>query len=167
MGLLSLDWSSSLLGIVSWFLTRVLIITTIIFYVLVPLFYISFWEIYRKAGKKNWSFVVPVWGTMVYSEIAWMNKWLWFIPYVWGLCGLFVWNNNPSWAFPLFVIRLDIVVILWALIWFVIVNYRVARRFGRWKFASILNAIIIFMPITTLILWLWKYQYLWESENLE
>lgn len=166
--LLSLDdWGISLLSVLWWFFKRVFIIITIILNIFVPLFYVSFWEIYRKAGKKNWSFIVPVWGTMVYSEIAWMNKWLWFVPWVWVLCSFFVWKSNPLWAFSLFVIRLDIAVMLWALLWLVIANYRIARRFWRWVFASILNALIIFIPITTLVLWLWKCQYLWESENLE
>jgi len=51
------------------------------------------------------------------------------------------------------------------LIWFIIASYRIARRYEWWVLASVLHAIIIFMPITTLVLGLWDYHYQWTEKK--
>jgi len=143
-------WAMALL-LWLWFWAIILIVLLAIYCCLLIL---STWEVYRKAGKKLWAFLVPFWGTMVYSKIAGMSKWLWLLPWlsaIWVFCQGFVWSG-AYW------IILDILsIISW--LWLIIANYRVARRYGWNIFASILHALIIFCPITILVLWLGNYQY--------
>jgi hypothetical protein len=54
------------------------------------------------------------------------------------------------WAMVTFSVAgvLSLITLILCIVW----NYRIARRFGWSKFASVLN--IFFVPITTLFLWL-------------
>ena len=155
------NWAMAiLLGLWFW-----VVVSLILVFILRCLYILSHWEVYRKAGKKLWAFLVPFWGTMVYSEIAWINKWIWLLPRLWAIFPLFwvIWWTD-SWVLGIIALIFSIA----TLIWWIIVNYRVARRYGWWKFTSILH--IIFYPITILVLWLWNYKYEWtvkkEAETL-
>lgn len=121
------------------------------------------WEVYRKAGKKLRAFLVPFWGTMVYSEIAGIKKWTWLLPWLLAIVSIF-WTFSTSWTSlkrALGIIALILAIA--TLIWWIVANYRIARRYGWWKFASVLH--IIFFPITVLVLWLWNYKYQWAVKK--
>lgn len=149
--LLSLIWGLSAIA---------LAILGYCFFVYGSLFPISLREIYRKAGKKWWAFLVPFWWTMVYSEIGWMSKWLWLLPWLPTIC-VYLARVMPINVYSILIMVLSIL----ALIWVIVVNYRVARRYGWNVFASILHAIIIFLPITILVLWLGNYKYQGKKES--
>lgn len=141
-----------------WLFWVVLIYLMFAYFALLP---ISAWEIYRRAGKKGWAFLVPFWGSMVYSEIAGMSKWLWLLPWFVTIRGLFqgiVWSG-------VYWIVLNVLSII-SLIWLIVANYRVARRYGWNIFLSILHAILIFTPITFLVLGLGNYKYQAKSETV-
>ena len=149
---ISLDWME---WIKSFFSAVSLIFSIVIFLVwlLYSLFAIANYEVFKKAGKKWREFLVPVYGTMVQSEIAWLNKLIWIIPWlvtILAYCNSFI----PE----------DIYTIIgmggWLLsfLWYIIINYRIARRFNWWVWASI--CYVIFWPIAVIILGLWKSQYI-------
>ena len=141
-----------------WLFWVVLIYLMFAYFALLP---ISAWEIYRRAGKKGWAFLVPFWGTMVYSKIAGISKWLWLLPWlvtIWGLFQGIVWSG-------VYWIVLNVLSII-SLIWLIVANYRVARRYGWNIFLSILHAILIFTPITFLVLGLGNYKYQAKSETV-
>lgn len=126
-------------------------------YVFATLQPISKWEIYRKAGKKGWAFLIPFWGTMVYSEIWGINQWFWLLPWIawiWGICIWFI-DKEIYW-----VVMCILIFIAW--IWWIVATYRIARKYGWGVFASILH--VLFTPITSLILWLGNYKYEGKSE---
>ena len=58
-----------------------------------------------------------------------------------------------------------IVLLIATLIWLIVANYRIARRYGWNIFASILHAILIFCPITFLVLGIGNYKYQAKSEE--
>ena len=122
---------------------------------------ISKWEIYRKAGKKGWAFLVPIWGTMVRSEIAGMSKWLWLLPWLWVLCSYLVWIL-PMNVYSTLLLIFGVLTLRWV----IVTNYRIASRYGWNIFASILHALIIFCPITLLVLGLGNYRYQSKSESV-
>lgn len=169
----SFDWLSSWHENISWdILARVLwlwffaVIMGYCFFLYQCLMPISQREIYRKAGKKGWAWLVPFWGTMVYSEIAWMNKWWWICPWLLAIIPLFamsalMWwlGNEIRWILWI------ITFVLWIItfIWLIVANYRVARRYGWGVFCSILH--VLFYPITVLILGLGNYKYQGKEEN--
>jgi len=140
-----------------WLFWAALVYLIFVYFALLP---ISSWEIYRRAGKKGWAFLVPFWWTMVYSEIAGMNKWIWLLPWlisIWWCFDGIIWNGLYS--------NVLTVLSIISLIWLVIANYRVARRYGWNIFSSILHAIIIFCPITVLVLGLGNYKYEWKKSE--
>lgn len=139
-----------------WFAIWILIYLLFAYFSLLP---ISYREIYRRAGKKGWAWLVPFWGTMVYSEIAGMSKWLWLLPWLWAICTYLV-VVLPTNTYSILMTVFGII----TLIWLIVANYRIARRYGWSIFPSILHALIIFCPITVLVLWLWNYKYQWKSE---
>ena len=150
----TLGWSYwTILAIVSGFFW---IIAFIIFLwkIYQALFIISTWEIYKKAWKRWWAFLIPIYGTVVYSEIAETNKWLWIIPWLVPLAALWL-SFLDLWAMVTFSVAgvLSLITLILCIVW----NYRIARRFGWSKFASVLN--IFFVPITTLFLWLRNDEY--------
>lgn len=140
-----------------WLFWVALVYLMFVYFTLLP---ISWWEIYRKAGKKGWAFLVPFWGTMVYSEIAGMSKWLWLLPWLWVICTYLV-KVIPADVY--WIVMLVCVII--TLLWLIVCNYRIARRYGWNIFASILHAILIFCPITILVLGLGNYKYQAKSEE--
>lgn len=147
--------------ILAWWLWLFWILLAYFAFVYFALLPISAREIYRRAGKKGWAFLVPFWGSMVYSEIAGMSKWLWLLPWLVTIRGLFqgiVWSG-------VFWIILNILSII-SLIWLIVANYRVARRYGWNIFLSILHSILIFTPITFLVLGLGNYKYQAKSETV-
>ena len=160
----SLDqWTMSLL---LWGLWLAWILFSFLAYVYWGLVILAQWEVYRKAGKKLWTFLIPFWWTMVYSEIAGIKKWTWILPWLLAIVPLFVasallwWSGNGiKWVLWIVILVLSIA----TLIWWIVANYRVARRYGWGKFASILH--VIFFPITVLVLWLWNYQYQWQVKK--
>ena len=126
-------------------------------YVFTALQPISKWEIYRKAGKKGWAFLIPFWGTMVYSEIGGISQWFWLLPWIawiWSLCIWFI-DKEIYW-----IVMLILIFIAW--IWWIVATYRIARKYGWGVFASILH--VLFTPITSLILWLGNYKYEGKSK---
>lgn len=150
----TLGWSYwTILAIVSGFFW---IIAFIVFLwkIYQALFIISTWEIYKKAWKRWWAFLIPIYGTVVYSEIAETNKWLWIIPWLVPLAALWL-SFLDLWAMVTFSVAgvLSLITLILCIVW----NYRIARRFGWSKFASVLN--IFFVPITTLFLWLRNDEY--------
>ena len=150
----TLGWSYwTILAIVSGFFW---IIAFIVFLwkIYQALFIISTWEIYKKAWKRWWAFLIPIYGTVVYSEIAETNKWLWIIPWLVPLV-VFWLGFLDLWAMVTFSVAgvLSLITLILCIVW----NYRIARRFGWSKFASVLN--IFFVPITTLFLWLRNDEY--------
>lgn len=159
-GLSSSNLNPAILALAGWLWLAVWIFCYLLFayFCLLP---ISWWEIYRRAGKRGRAWLVPFRGTMVYSEIAGMSKWLWLLPWLWVICTYFV-GVLPWDVFSLIMTVLSIL----TLIWVIVANYCIARRYGWNIFASILHAIIIFMPITALVLGLWNYKYQRKSEEV-
>ena len=159
-------WSMALL----WGLWLWMMIFSYLAFIFGGLVLLAQWEVYRKAGKKLWAFLIPFWGTMVYSEIAGMKKWSWILPWLLVIvewCWTFAmmsWSSAARRVMGIIVVVLSIA----TLVWWIMANYRVARRFWWGKFASILH--ILFFPITVIIIWLWNYQYQWvvkkESETI-
>lgn len=126
-------------------------------YVFATLQPISKWEIYRKAGKKGWAFLIPFWGSMVYSEIGGINKWVWLLPWITWIFGFCAWiMSGKVYGIIMFIL------VLASLIWWIVATYRIARKYGWGVFASILH--VLFTPITSLILWLGNYKYEGKSE---
>lgn len=153
--------ASPLARILAWWLWLFWVILIYLIFAYFALLPISAWEIYRRAGKKGWAFLVPFWGSMVYSEIAGMSKWLWLLPWlvtIWGFFQGIVWSG-------VYWIVLNVLSII-SLIWLIVANYRVARRYGWNIFLSILHAILIFTPITFLVLGLGNYKYQAKSETV-
>ena len=149
-----------------WGISFIYLILGYLVFIYANLLPISQWEIYRKAGKKGWAFLIPFWWTMVYSEIAWMNKWRWLLPWILAIIPIF-WTGAMAWwsAIRRVLGLLVIVLFIATLIWLIIANYRTARRFGWGKFASVLHAILILCRVTIPVLWLWKYRYLPNVEE--
>ena len=155
-----------LIRILAWWLGLFWVVLFYLLYVYCTLVPISFWEVYRKAGKKGWAFLVPFWGTMAYSEIAGMSKWRWLLPWILAIIPIFwtvamVWGSAVKRVLGLLVI----VLLISTLIWLIVTNYRIARRYGWNIFASILHAILIFCPITFLVLGIGNYKYQAKSEE--
>ena len=128
---------------------------SIIFYFIAVYFSllpISMWEIYRKAGKRGWAFLVPVYWTMVYSEIWGLNKWLWVIPWLMFIIPLLSFIDAGITSIS--------TAIIWvaSLIWWIIASYRIAKRFQRNTLCSVL--FVIFYWIGIVILWIGKYEYI-------
>ncbi len=147
-------WSfGSVLAVVSGFFW-IISILVLIWKIYQTLLIISIWEIYKKAGKRWWAFLIPIYGTVVYSEIAETNKWLWIIPWLVPLAALWIGFLN-LWTMITFAATgvLGLITLILCIVW----NYRVARRFGWSKFASVLN--VLFYPITVLFLWLRNDEY--------
>lgn len=155
-------WTMALL----WGLWLGMIIFSCLAFIYGVLVILAQWEVYRKAGKKLWAFLIPFYWTMKYSEIWWMNKWWWILPWLLAIIPLFVtsallwWSGNEiKWVLWIVILVLSIA----TLIWWIVVNYRVARRYGWGKFASVLH--VLFFPITVLVLWLWNYKYQWQVKK--
>ena len=147
-------WSfGSVLAVVSGFFW-IISILVLIWKIYQTLLIISTWEIYKKAWKRWWAFLIPIYGTVVYSEIAETNKWLWVIPWLVPLAALWIGFLN-LWTMITFAATgvLGLITLILCIVW----NYRVARRFGWSKFASVLN--VLFSPITVLFLWLRNDEY--------
>ena len=147
-------WSfGSVLAVVSGFFW-IISILVLIWKIYQTLLIISTWEIYKKAWKRWWAFLIPIYWTVVYSEIAETNKWLWIIPWLIPLAALWLGFLN-LWTMVTFgaIAVLALITIVLCIVW----NYRVARRFGWSKFASVLN--VLFFPITVLFLWLRNDEY--------
>ena len=147
-------WSfGSVLAVVSGFFW-IISILVLIWKIYQTLLIISTWEIYKKAWKRWWAFLIPIYGTVVYSEIAETNKWLWIIPWLVPLAALWIGFLN-LWTMITFAATgvLGLITLILCIVW----NYRVARRFGWSKFASVLN--VLFFPITVLFLWLRNDEY--------
>lgn len=147
-------WSfGSVLAVVSGFFW-IISILVLIWKIYQTLLIISTWEIYKKAWKRWWAFLIPIYGTVVYSEIAETNKWLWIIPWLVPLAALWIGFLN-LWTMITFAATgvLGLITLIFCIVW----NYRVARRFGWSKFASVLN--VLFFPITVLFLWLRNDEY--------
>ena len=125
-----------------------------VFAVLQP---ISKWEIYRKAGKKGWAFLVPFWGSMVYSEIGGINKWVWLLPWITWIFGFCAWiMSGKVYGIIMFIL------VLASLVWWIVSTYRIARKYWWGEAASVMH--VLFTPITTLILGLWNYKYEGKSK---
>ena len=153
------NWTMALL-LWLWFWALIFAFLGYIYWCLIIL---AQWEVYRKAGKKLRAFLVPFWGTMVYSEIAGIKKWTWLLPWLLAIVSIF-WTFSTSWTSlkrALGIIALILAIA--TLIRWIVANYRIARRYGWWKFASVLH--IIFFPITVLVLWLWNYKYQWAVKK--
>ena len=120
-----------------------------LYFTLLP---ISMWEIYRKAWKRGWAFLVPIYWTMVYSEIWGLNKWIWIIPWLLYLTPLLSFVDAGTSSIS--------VIIIWAisLIWWIIASYRIAKRYQRNTISSVL--FVIFYWIGIIILWIGKYEYI-------
>ena len=147
-------WSfGSVLAVVSGFFW-IISILVLIWKIYQTLLIISTWEIYKKAWKRWWAFLIPIYGTVVYSEIAETNKWLWIIPWLVPLAALWIAFLN-LWTMITFAATgvLGLITLILCIVW----NYRVARRFGWSKFTSVLN--VLFFPITVLFLWLRNDEY--------
>lgn len=147
-------WSfGSVLAVVSGFFW-IISILVLIWKIYQTLLIISTWEIYKKAWKRWWAFLIPIYWTVVYSEIAETNKWLWIIPWLIPLAALWLGFLN-LWTMVTFgaIAVLALITIVLCIVW----NYRVARRFGWSKFTSVLN--VLFFPITVLFLWLRNDEY--------
>ena len=143
------------LDTISWMLGGVSILMSIIFYFIAVYFSllpISMWEIYRKAGKRGWAFLVPVYWTMVYSEIWGLNKWLWAIPWLMLIIPLLSFIDAGITSIS--------TAIIWvvSLIWWIIASYRIAKRYQRNTLCSVL--FVIFYWIGIIILWIGKYEYI-------
>ena len=128
---------------------------SIIFYFIAVYFSllpISMWEIYRKAGKRGWAFLVPVYWTMIYSEIWGLNKWLWVIPWLMFIIPLLSFIDAGITSIS--------TAIIWvvSLIWWIIASYRIAKRYQRNTLCSVL--FVIFYWIGIIILWIGKYEYI-------
>ena len=164
-GITSVSFGSSsnvnpLARLIAWWLWLFWVVLIYLMFAYFALLPISAWEIYRRADKKGWAFLVPFWGSMVYSEIAGMSKWLWLLPWlvtIWGFFQGIVWSG-------VYWIILNVLSII-SLIWLIIANYRVARRYGWNIFLSILHATLILTPITILVLGLGNYKYQAKSEE--
>lgn len=138
----------------AWWLFWIIIALRFIVYIVTSLMTISNWEVYRKAGKKWWAFLIPIYNTIVYADIAETNKWLWIIPWLTAplIC---LWLFFDLWGLVTWL--LAGVLSLLSLILYIIWNYRVAKRYWRSTFASIIY--VLFKPIAILFLWLWKFEY--------
>ena len=156
----SSNYTGPLARIIAWWLWLFWVALVYLMFVYFTLLPISSWEIYRKAGKKGRAFLVPFWGTMVYSEIAWMSKWLWLLPWLWVICTYLV-KVIPADVYAIVMLVCGIITLLWL----IVCNYRIARRYGWNIFASILHAILIFCPITVLVLGIGNYKYQAKSEE--
>ena len=156
----SSNYTGPLARIIAWWLWLFWVALVYLMFVYFTLLPISAWEIYRKAGKKGWAFLVPFWGTMVYSEIAWMSKRLWLLPWLWVICAYLV-KVIPADIYWIVMLVCGIITLLWL----IVCNYRIARRYGWNIFASILHAILIFCPITVLVLGIGNYKYQAKSEE--
>lgn len=125
-----------------------------VYYILSSLFIISKWEVYRKAWKKWWAFLIPVYNTIVYSDIAEMNKWLWIIPWLW--IPAFFWLSMLDLGT---LVSGGVTWVLWlvSFVLYIVWRFRVAKRFWWSSLASVLY--VIFNPIAVYFLWLGKYEY--------
>jgi len=148
-----LTWASWVLSMFNWFLAIIAILAAIIKLIEV-LTYIALWEVYKKAWKRGWAFLVPIYNTVVYTEIAEKNKWLWLIPWLIPLAALVLIYLNV-WALITGAVVWGLILI--SIIISIILNYAVARRFGWGVFPSILH--VLFTPITTIFLWLRNDEY--------
>ena len=153
------DFSSTdILWLLMWIGAWIIWIAVAIKYlmtVISALFNISLWELYRKAWKKGWAYLIPIYNTMVYAEIAEMNKWLWLIPWVSVIAPLALW---VSWLVSLqYTGIVSLVLGLATLVLWIIFNYRVAKRFGWSTWASVLY--VLFSPIAVFFLWLGSFKY--------
>ena len=123
-------------------------------FVLQTLFLISIWELFKKAWKKWWAFLVPFYNTMVYSEIAESSKWLWLIPWltpilIFGSLFFRMWTE-VNWI-------LSSVLWITNFILFLHWNYTIPKRFWFSTLTAILN--VFFTPIVTLFVGLSNNKY--------
>ena len=150
-------WNIDAMGMINTFSVYACIIVYLIT-TLFALYPISIWEIYRKAWKKWWAFLVPIYWTMVYTEIGGAPKWLWFIPWL----SVWLWylvNYIPISVYSVFMMVLGAVTFLW----WIVISYRIARRY-HWNVISSV-CFVLFFPITVLILGLWNSQYIMYREE--
>ena len=139
---------------IAWAFLGFWILIWFIVYVLTCLSIISKWEVYRKAWKKGWAFLIPIYNTIVYADIAETNKWLWLIPWlsapvIWLLTYFNLWGMITWIASAVLWVLTIVLKIVW--------DYRVAKRYGWSTWASVLY--VLFRPIAILFLGLWKYEY--------
>ena len=144
-----LGWMLALFWSLFWFFSLMWLVSMIY----EPLLVISIWEIYKKAWKRWWAFLVPVYNTMVLAEIAEDNKWRGVLPWLAPFIVLWVrladlWIIG-SYAAAILALISSVLVLWW--------NYKIARRFGWSVICSIAN--VLFTPITILFLWLRNDKY--------
>ena len=144
-----LGWMLALFWSLFWFFWLMWLVSMIYESLLV----ISIWEIYKKAWKRWWAFLVPVYNTMVLAEIAEDNKWRGVLPWLTPFIALWVTLADlwiiGSYAAAILGLISSVLVLWW--------NYKIARRFGWSVICSIAN--VLFTPITILFLWLRNDEY--------
>ena len=133
---------SSLPGV----MIAVIVIGVIIAIVIGILLIVSYWKIFKKAGKNGWEAIVPFYNGWILTRVAMVN-WLWFMVILIGGC-LFGSNDNgiSSAGYALTIVG-DLVIAI-----------NIAHKFGKTTGSGVLCALLPFIGYPILAFGSAKYE---------
>ena len=120
---------------ISGFIIFIIVLVLILFIIGI----IGNWKVYKKAGKKGWECIVPIYGYWVLVEIAEVNWW-WFFVIILGSINFKV--SDPNLQFDLI-----IGLMLFQLIGTFVCYYNIAKKFKKDTGFAVLMTIFPFVML--------------------
>ena len=132
----------------------IIMLVTLLFVILI---FVGLWKICKKAWRKGWEGILPIYNLFVLWDIAGLRKYVWapaaaiLLAFAWW----FLTGSNIPY--------IDTLVDLFSFGVNIVLNYNLARKFWWWVFGGIMC--VIFSGICYIVLGCWGSQYQGEQEE--